>query len=101
MKANETTVKDDPAKPIKPESSREMIVIGALGVLLVIAVLVSLMIGRFGLSPSVIFRVLAARLSGVGPDASLRQADNVFFIIRLPRIFLTLLVGASLSLSGA
>jgi len=78
-----------------------MIVIGALGVLLVIAVLISLMIGRFALSPSVIFRVLAARLSGAGPDASLRQADNVFFIIRLPRIFLTLLVGASLSLSGA
>jgi iron complex transport system permease protein len=58
------------------------------------------MIGRFGLPPATILRAFAARFSGE-VDADLRQAYNVLFIIRLPRIFLTLLVGASLALSGA
>jgi iron complex transport system permease protein len=59
------------------------------------------MIGRFGLPPNTILRVFIARLLDGGPDSSLIQADNVLFIIRLPRIFLTILVGASLSLAGA
>jgi iron complex transport system permease protein len=79
---------------------REAAVIGTLAILLTLAVLVSLMIGRFALPLKTILRVFAAHWSG-GVDADLRQADTVLFIIRLPRIFLTILVGASLSLSGA
>jgi iron complex transport system permease protein len=56
------------------------------------------MVGRFSLSPGMILEVFRARLTG-GPVSL--QADNVIFIIRLPRILLAMLVGSSLSLSGA
>jgi iron complex transport system permease protein len=79
---------------------RELTVIMSLVGVLVAALVFSLMIGRFGLSLGVIGQVIAARFLG-NVDAELHQAYNVFFIIRLPRIFLTLLVGASLALSGA
>jgi iron complex transport system permease protein len=79
---------------------REKLVIVNIGLLLVAAVFVSLSIGRFGMPPLTIARVIAARLFG-SVDESLRQADNVLFIIRLPRIFLCILAGASLSISGA
>jgi iron complex transport system permease protein len=82
-------------------SAREKAVIWALGLFLLGAILSSLMAGRFALSPSTIVRVLAARFRGTTEAYNLVQADNVFFIIRLPRIFLAMLVGASLALSGA
>jgi iron complex transport system permease protein len=79
---------------------RERTVILVLGLMLLGTVIFSLMIGRFGLPLKTILRVLGERWSGRA-SAELRQADNVLFIIRLPRIFLAILVGASLSLSGA
>jgi iron complex transport system permease protein len=82
-------------------AAREKAVMGTLFLLLLGAVLASLMVGRFALSPSTIVRVLAARITGGTVGGDLVQADNVFFIIRLPRIFLAMLVGASLALSGA
>jgi iron complex transport system permease protein len=83
-----------------PNNKRDKFVISTLLFLLLAAVLASLMVGRFALPPKTIFRVLAGRfVGGVGED--LTQAENVFFIIRLPRIILTLLVGAALALSGA
>jgi ABC-type multidrug transport system fused ATPase/permease subunit len=57
---------------------------GTLFLLLLGAVLASLMVGRFALSPSTIARVLAARITGGTVEGNLVQADNVFFIIRLP-----------------
>jgi iron complex transport system permease protein len=80
---------------------REIVVIIFLGILLLTAVFFSLMIGRFGLPFKTIIRVLAGHWSPEGIAEDILQADNVLFIIRLPRIFLTILVGASLALSGA
>ncbi|MDR3160726.1 MAG: iron ABC transporter permease [Spirochaetaceae bacterium] len=80
------------------QQRRERLLIFTLAFLLFPAVLCSLSIGRFSMPPSMVFRVLFARLTGA--EVSL-QADNVIFIIRLPRIFLSMLVGAALSLSGA
>ena len=77
---------------------KEQTIIFILAALLVPAVLASLVIGRFSMSPDMIFRVFLARFTG---EEVSRQADNVIFIIRLPRIFLSMLVGAALSLSGA
>jgi iron complex transport system permease protein len=81
-------------------TAREAAVITGLALILAGAFVFSLMIGRFGLPFGTIMRVLWNRLAGVS-DPALIQAENVLFVIRLPRIFLTLLVGASLSLSGA
>ncbi|MDR1252360.1 MAG: iron ABC transporter permease [Treponema sp.] len=78
----------------------EVAVIISLIVILSAVLIFSLMVGRFGLPLGTIIRVFAARFSG-NVDAELRQAYNVLFIIRLPRIFLTLLVGAALAISGA
>jgi len=75
-------------------------IIVCLAALLAAAVFASLLAGRFALSPAAAAQVVVAKLSGHIPEA-LRQSERVFFIIRLPRILLTLLVGASLAISGA
>jgi iron complex transport system permease protein len=85
----------------KSTMKREIVVLVILGILLLGAVFFSLMIGRFGLPFGTIVRVMAGHWSPEGIPADILQADNVLFIIRLPRIFLTILVGASLALSGA
>ncbi|AEF83975.1 HmuU protein [Treponema primitia ZAS-2] len=81
-----------------PLSRRENAVLLSLTGLLVLAALGSLLVGRFNLSPAMLLKVFRARLTGKDP---VPQADNIIFIIRLPRIFLAMLVGAALSLSGA
>jgi iron complex transport system permease protein len=87
------------AARVKPAPvRRELGIILGLAVLLFAALGISLVIGRFSLSPGAVLRVFYARLSGAVLS---READNVIFIIRLPRIFLSMLVGASLSLAGA
>lgn len=79
-------------------TKRERVVIFSLAILLIPALISSLLIGRFSMSPAMVFRVFLSRLTGEGVS---QQADNVIFIIRLPRIFLSMLVGAALTLSGA
>jgi iron complex transport system permease protein len=86
--------------PAAENKRHEAAVIISLIVILSAVLIFSLMVGRFGLPLGTIIRVFAARFSG-NVDAELRQAYNVLFIIRLPRIFLTLLVGAALAISGA
>ncbi|MDR1301145.1 MAG: iron ABC transporter permease [Treponema sp.] len=66
-----------------------------LAILLGVAVVVSLSLGRYPIPP----RMLLARLLGV-PFESMRM-EAVFFNVRLPRIILACLVGTSLAASGA
>ena len=75
-------------------------VIALLGVLLVAAVLVSLALGRYPIGPADALELLASRVApGVGNFSA--QQETLFFNVRLPRILLVILVGASLSAAGA
>ena len=61
---------------------------------------VSLMLGRYDLSPAMVFKILAARVFGYEGDwpAVMR---TVLFQVRLPRIAAAMLIGGGLSISGA
>ncbi len=75
-------------------------IIALLGALLVATVLVSLALGRYPIGPADALELLASRVApGLGDFSA--QQETLFFNVRLPRILLVILVGASLSAAGA
>ncbi|WP_159999549.1 iron ABC transporter permease [Roseomonas sp. 18066] len=77
--------------------SRPLLWLGALALL---AVLLSLGLGRFSLPPATVLRILLAPLLPIEPDWP-RTAEIALLQVRLPRIGVALLVGASLAIGGA
>jgi len=77
----------------------------ALGVALVVllgAVLAGLLVGAVGLSPGRVLAELADRLPWVSIDSGLtEQQSAIVWELRLPRVVLALLVGATLAAAGA
>ncbi|MGC9125639.1 MAG: iron chelate uptake ABC transporter family permease subunit, partial [Caldisericaceae bacterium] len=61
---------------------------------------VSLGVGRYSIAPTTVIRALLARLLNHSNSVS-STVDTVIFDIRLPRIIAALLIGTSLSESGA
>ena len=75
-------------------------IIALLGTLLVVTVLMSLALGRYPIGPVDALELLASRVApGLGDFSA--QQETLFFNVRLPRILLVILVGASLSAAGA
>ena len=72
----------------------------ALGVLVVVATLASLMLGRFPITPAEAGGMLASQVVPIEPFWTSQQ-EKLFFQVRLPRIVLALLVGCSLAAAGA
>ena len=72
----------------------------ALGVLVVVATLASLMLGRFPITPAEAGGMLASQVVPIEPVWTSQQ-ETLFFQVRLPRIVLALLVGCSLAAAGA
>ena len=73
----------------------------ALSLLLVIAVIASLGLGAITIPPKQVISIL---LSGIGIDTGIPFDDfneNVLLTLRLPRVLLSILVGAALAVSGA
>ena len=81
---------------------RENLIIAALGVLVVLLALGSLMLGRFPISPDQAVAMIGHRiLPGSVDQTWTAQQEGIFFNVRLPRILLCLLVGCCLSTAGA
>lgn len=73
-----------------------------LGLLLLLALPLALMLGRYSVSPYRVLQILAARLPFVHNDGLFSQAEEAAVIgVRLPRVVLAVLTGAALSASGA
>lgn len=70
-------------------------------VLLLVAVLFSLHLGRYPLNMDALYRAIAATWAGAPLSPDQKQVLFLFFDLRLPRIATALLVGASLSASGS
>ncbi len=77
--------------------SRTML-IGTL--LLLISGIGAVLLGKYSISLSDFMTILSAKLNG-GADSTLETAAFVVFNVRIPRIILTAMVGAGLSISGA
>ena len=71
-----------------------------LGLLLPALVLLSFLLGRYGVSPGALLRVLLYDL-GLSEKAGDEKIRIIVYNIRLPRIFLAVLVGGALGVSGA
>ncbi|HWA88450.1 MAG TPA: iron ABC transporter permease [Rhizomicrobium sp.] len=69
--------------------------------LLVLALIASMAIGAFLFSPAQMFRFAGERLGWLAPNPAEALDGNVFFVLRLPRVVLCGLTGATLGLSGA
>ncbi|HEX6988551.1 MAG TPA: iron chelate uptake ABC transporter family permease subunit [Bacillota bacterium] len=69
-----------------------------LGVMLAVAVLLSLGIGAVSVPPAEVVRILASWLSGTAADDT---HHRIIVDLRLPRVLLAGLVGAGLSIAGA
>lgn len=61
----------------------------------------SLILGSYHLSPKVVAQTILSPLIGSGRRASQDVAYSIIFHIRLPRIFMAIIVGGALALSGA
>lgn len=85
-----------------PRASRRMgaITLIVLGVVLVAAVVVSLLLGRYPIAPSEALGMLAGQILPIDQFWTDQQA-TMFFNVRLPRILLAILVGCCLSAAGA
>ena len=79
------------------------VLIPLLMLLLFLAVFISLTLGRYPITWDEIYQFVAAFLSGQGEKgfSKFHILKNIFIDIRLPRIVAAMLVGASLSVSGA
>ena len=75
--------------------------VGILALALLAAVVLVLPVGRFPVTVGDIAEALGAWLGGQELDARQKQVLFLFLEVRLPRILAAMLVGASLSVSGA
>ena len=87
---------------IRWSDGRENLVIAAMAALVVVLAAVSLLLGRFPISPA---EALAMLANQVAPDLIeptwTNQQASIFFNVRLPRIVLALLIGCCLASAGA
>lgn len=78
------------------------LVIFGLAVFMVLAVGVSLMLGRYPIEPAQAISMLVNAIPGVNLEQTWTdQQATLFFNVRLPRIILALIVGCSLATAGA
>ncbi|MFP4248228.1 MAG: FecCD family ABC transporter permease [Armatimonadota bacterium] len=82
--------------------SRRAVMWAALAAVLIASVIMSLSFGAASLAPGDVGRALLSRLPGLGNlDPGLSAGEQtIVFDLRLPRLALALLVGASLSVAG-
>ena len=88
-------------KALQSASARRanLIIVG-LAVVLVIAACVSLLLGRFSITPGEAIQMLLAKVFPITATWT-PQAEAIFFNVRLPRIILAILVGCCLATAGA
>ena len=80
------------SQKIKPGKTRNFVIIGILGLLIVIAFMISMDTGFIRLTPLEVIRTLF----GYGTD----KQHLILFEFRLPRIVISVLVGMGLAVSG-
>jgi iron complex transport system permease protein len=96
------SVKSDAEKPAValPAPANHTVVVGGLAASLLLLVFVSLSIGRYPIGIHDVLAILAGSLH-LSPALQDSPAHLVLFNVRLPRVCAALIVGASLSGSGA
>lgn len=76
-------------------------VMGGISLLLIALIFLSIGTGAVYISPQTIFTIIGHKLGLTATTDALAQKEAIFWIIRLPRVVLAILVGAALGISGA
>lgn len=76
-------------------------VVSVLGVLLLICSVVSASVGALSITPGELYQIIAHKIGLTDVATFEEQKSLVFWIIRLPRVCLAILVGAGLGIAGA
>lgn len=84
----------------KTRKHRQRTIIAGLALLMIVAVLVSLALGRYPISPGDALSMLVSKVIAL-PHTWTDRQETLFFNVRLPRIVLALMVGCCLSAAGA
>lgn len=91
-----------PADPTAPDDPRiRRGVVGALGVLLVVAATANLVMGPVTIPPGEVAAVLARKIGIVLGDDPGARATAVVLTIRLPRVLVAIVAGAAAGITGA
>ncbi|MDR1051588.1 MAG: iron ABC transporter permease [Deltaproteobacteria bacterium] len=85
----------------RPRGPRGLVVPAALTAAVLLTMALSLSRGRQEIPLETVARLVWLKIVSAEIPPDLRQAETILFFIRLPRIALSFLVGASLSVSGA
>ena len=87
---------------IRWSDGRENLVIAVMAALVVVLAGVSLLLGRFPISPTEALAMLVNQVApGLIEPTWTNQQASIFFNVRLPRIVLALLIGCCLASAGA
>jgi iron complex transport system permease protein len=78
-------------------SKKKLVILIAVPLLLCY---VSLFVGRYGVQPHTVVRILLSKIFPIAPDWS-ASAETIVLAIRMPRTLLAMCVGAGLAISGA
>lgn len=65
---------------------------------LIFVIVIALCLGRFSMNPINVINAMYSKIKG---DTTNTAMENVVFVVRIPRIMASLLIGAALSISGA
>lgn len=90
-----------PPTPGKPSGSSRPEIFGILWILLIVATLVSVCIGAVPISLAELTGIISSKLGSAPFYKYEEQQELVFWVIRLPRTVLGILVGAGLGMAGA
>jgi iron complex transport system permease protein len=90
-----------PAAPPHPRHRRRRLALPVLAGVLLVALVVSAGIGAFPIAPAAVLGVLLDTLGAPAALPFTEQQEAVLITIRLPRVLLAAVVGASLAVSGA
>ena len=76
------------------------VIITGLGIVLIVAVMLSVFLGRYPITPVELLSILFSKIFPIEPFWT-DQMEKILFNVRLPRIVLACLVGCCLSSAGA
>ncbi|APU16465.1 MULTISPECIES: FecCD family ABC transporter permease [Actinoalloteichus] len=78
---------------------RSALWIGGLGVLLLISIPVAVGLGPVSVPPGTVAQIIVGHVFGSGAGSGL-PADDIIWLVRVPRVLLAVVVGAALAISG-
>lgn len=82
------------------EAWKSKMLVVSLVFLVLVTFLISLAVGRYPIKVNDLISMIVCKITGVECNVP-TTVQNVFFCVRLPRIFAALIIGAALAVSGA